>query len=54
MVDLLQRCFPEEYPAWEPRLRELIPSLGTTLSDDPALAAASLAATAATLHLTNP
>ncbi|MDY7529141.1 MULTISPECIES: malate:quinone oxidoreductase [unclassified Cryobacterium] len=54
MVDLLKRCFPEQYPAWEPRLRELIPSLGTTLSDDPARAAASLAATAATLHLTNP
>ncbi|MEC5152190.1 malate dehydrogenase (quinone) [Cryobacterium psychrotolerans] len=54
MVDLLQRCFPEQYPAWEPRLRELIPSLGTTLSDAPARAAASLAATAATLHLTNP
>lgn len=52
MVDLLKRCFPGEYSRWEPQLREMIPSLGTKLSDDPAAAAASLAATAATLHLT--
>ncbi|MBX0300969.1 malate:quinone oxidoreductase [Cryobacterium sp. 1639] len=52
MVDLLKRCFPSDYSRWEPQLREMIPSLGTTLSDDPAAAAASLAATAKTLHLT--
>lgn len=51
MVDLLRRCFPSEYAAWEPTLREMIPSLGTKLSDDPAAAAASLAATAEALHL---
>jgi malate dehydrogenase (quinone) len=51
MVDLIKRCFPEQYPGWEPKLREMIPSLGTKLSDDPAAAAASLAATAASLHL---
>ncbi|POH60819.1 MULTISPECIES: malate:quinone oxidoreductase [Cryobacterium] len=52
MVDLLKRCFPGEYSRWEPQLREMVPSLGTKLSDDPAAAAASLAATAKTLHLT--
>jgi malate dehydrogenase (quinone) len=52
MVDLLKRCFPTEYPSWEPKLRQMIPSLGTKLSDDPAAAAASLAATAEALHLT--
>jgi malate dehydrogenase (quinone) len=51
MVDLLARCFPSQYPSWEPKLREMIPSLGTKLSDDPAAAAASLAATAEALHL---
>ncbi|GAA3875986.1 malate:quinone oxidoreductase [Leifsonia kafniensis] len=51
MVDLLARCFPTEYPGWESKLREMIPSLGTKLSDDPQNAAASLAATAAALHL---
>ncbi|WP_441728810.1 malate:quinone oxidoreductase [Glaciibacter sp. 2TAF33] len=52
MVDLLKRCFPAEYPSWEPTLRRMIPSLGTKLSDDPAAAAASLAATAEALRLT--
>jgi malate dehydrogenase (quinone) len=52
MVDLLQRCFPGEYSRWEPQLREMIPSLGAKLSDDPAAAAATLASTAETLHLT--
>lgn len=52
MLDLIKRCFPEQYPGWEPKLREMVPSLGTKLSDDPAAAAASLAATAAALHLT--
>jgi malate dehydrogenase (quinone) len=51
MVDLLARCFPGDFPAWEPRLRELIPSYGTKLSDDPEAAAASLATTASALHL---
>ena len=52
MLDLLKRCFPGEYARWEPQLREMVPSLGTKLSDNPATAAASLAATAKTLHLT--
>jgi malate dehydrogenase (quinone) len=51
MVDLLARCFPNDFPAWEPRLRELIPSYGTKLSENPDAAAASLAATATALHL---
>ena len=51
MVDLLKRCFPEQYVEWESQLKDMVPSLGTRLSDDPAAAAASLAATAAVLHL---
>ncbi|MEO6201386.1 MAG: malate:quinone oxidoreductase [Cryobacterium sp.] len=51
MVDLLGRCFPDQIAGWEPKLREMIPSYGTRLSDDPAAAAASLAETAAALHL---
>nr|WP_244857985.1 malate:quinone oxidoreductase [Agromyces archimandritae] len=51
MLDVLRRCFPERIEAWEPKLREMIPSYGTKLSDDPAAAAASLAATAKTLGL---
>ena len=28
MLDLLERCFPDRIDGWEPRLREMIPSLG--------------------------
>ena len=51
MVDLLRRCFPDQIAGWEPKLREMIPSYGTKMSDDPDAASASLAATAAALHL---
>ncbi|TFD45343.1 malate:quinone oxidoreductase [Cryobacterium frigoriphilum] len=54
MVDLLARCFPEQIEGWKPRIRAMIPSYGTKLNADPAAAAASLAATAAALNLTNP
>jgi malate dehydrogenase (quinone) len=53
MVDLLARCFPDHIEAWKPRIRAMIPSYGTRLSDNPAAAAASLAATAEVLHLSN-
>nr|WP_123369558.1 malate dehydrogenase (quinone) [Cellulomonas sp. PhB150] len=28
MLDLLERCFPERSAAWQPRLRQMMPSLG--------------------------
>ena len=37
MLDVMQRCFPEQYQSWQPKLNEMVPSLGTKLSDDPAL-----------------
>jgi malate dehydrogenase (quinone) len=37
MLDVLQRCFPDRYPAWLPTCKEMIPSLGVTLSTEPAL-----------------
>lgn len=37
MLDVLRRCFPAEFPGWAPRLQELVPSLGTSLADDPVL-----------------
>jgi len=52
MLDLLGRCFPDRMAEWEPKLRAMIPSYGTTLSDDPAAAEASLKATADVLGLT--
>jgi malate dehydrogenase (quinone) len=37
MLDVLHRCFPDRYPAWLPTLKEMIPSLGITLSTEPVL-----------------
>jgi malate dehydrogenase (quinone) len=38
MLDLLQRCFAKEYESsWQPKLKEMIPSLGTELSGEPEL-----------------
>ncbi|MFC5791028.1 malate:quinone oxidoreductase [Agromyces tardus] len=54
MLEVLKRCFPDRMDEWEPKIREMIPSYGTTLSSDPEAAAASLAATAAVLGLTPP
>jgi len=51
MIEVLKRCFPQYMDQWEPKLREMIPSYGTTLSSDPEVAKASLAATAAVLKL---
>ncbi|KUI26772.1 malate:quinone oxidoreductase [Mycobacterium sp. GA-2829] len=37
MFDVMQRCFGDRYRAWEPKLKEIVPSLGTKLSDEPKL-----------------
>ncbi|MGX1934534.1 malate dehydrogenase (quinone) [Microbacterium resistens] len=52
MLGLLKRCFPEQYPGWEPELRALIPTLGRTLNGDAAAAEASMSTTASALDLT--
>ncbi len=37
MLDVLERCFPKRFAAWQPRLKEMVPSLGVALSDNRAL-----------------
>jgi malate dehydrogenase (quinone) len=37
MIDVMKRCFSDRYQAWLPRLEEMVPSLGTELSSEPAL-----------------
>jgi malate dehydrogenase (quinone) len=37
MLDVLERCFATRYQAWLPTLKEMVPSLGAKLSDEPAL-----------------
>jgi len=51
MLDLLKRCFADRMPEWEPKLKQMIPSYGTKLSDDPEIARASMQRTAETLGI---
>jgi hypothetical protein len=37
MLDVLQRCFPDRHQVWLPTLKDMVPSLGATLSGEPAL-----------------
>ena len=37
MLDVLQRYFADRYRSWLPTLKEMVPSLGAKLSDEPAL-----------------
>ena len=37
MLDVLERCFPDRYQGWLPKLKELVPTLGTELSKEPKL-----------------
>ncbi|RIX26508.1 malate:quinone oxidoreductase [Amnibacterium setariae] len=52
MLDVIRRSFPERLGAWEPQLRELIPTYGGLLSDDPRNARRIQASTAEALGLT--
>ena len=53
MFGLLETCFPARIEQWTPRLRAMVPSYGSTLSDDPKLAGAMLKRTAALLGLSH-
>ena len=37
MLDVLERCFTDRYQSWLPKLKEMVPSLGTKLSTEPGL-----------------
>ena len=37
MLEVMQRCFPKRYQSWQPKLTEMVPSLGVKLSDEPKL-----------------
>lgn len=37
MLEVLARCFAGKFAGWMPTLKEMVPSLGTRLSDEPAL-----------------
>jgi malate dehydrogenase (quinone) len=37
MLGVMERCFGDRYLSWLPKLKEMVPSLGTKLSDEPRL-----------------
>jgi len=54
MIGLIEKCFSQaKLPAWQEKLREMVPSYGEKLNADPELAAATRARTSAALGLVN-
>ncbi|MGV9410151.1 malate dehydrogenase (quinone) [Nocardia sp. NPDC003693] len=54
LLEVLARCFPSYQRYWAPGLRELIPTLGSSLAGDPGLARHTTSRTAEILGLTAP
>jgi malate dehydrogenase (quinone) len=34
MLEILERCFPQNIKEWEPKIKEMIPSYGISLADN--------------------
>jgi len=50
-LDVMAKCFPKEMKDWQPKIKMMIPSYGTRLSDSPSLAASLLTSTSQALQL---
>ncbi|GIO90289.1 MULTISPECIES: malate:quinone oxidoreductase [Paenibacillus] len=51
MLEVLQKCFPQHMKEWEPKIKEMIPSYGVSLVDQPELLQEIHHSTAKTLGL---
>ena len=51
MLGLLEKCFPDRFVDWEPQIKTMVPTFGSQLSDDEALAAATMSRTATALEI---
>ncbi|MCY9590968.1 malate:quinone oxidoreductase [Paenibacillus chitinolyticus] len=51
MLEILARCFPQHIKEWEPKIKEMIPSYGVSLLNNPELFQEILTSTAQTLGL---
>jgi malate dehydrogenase (quinone) len=51
MLEVIKKCFPEQIKEWEPKVREMIPSYGFSLMDNPQLLREIHTTTAETLGL---
>ena len=51
MLDVASKIYPDQFQAWKPNIKKLVPSFGLDLNTDPKLASESLSKTAAALKL---
>ncbi|GIO63223.1 malate dehydrogenase (quinone) [Paenibacillus cineris] len=51
MLEVIEKCFPQHAKAWEPKIREMIPSYGAPLMKNPGLIREIHTSTACTLGL---
>ena len=51
MLQVIERCFPNEFASWRKPLAQIVPSFGTSLNANPKQAKESLAETGKTLKL---
>ncbi|MBM7648184.1 malate dehydrogenase (quinone) [Bacillus ectoiniformans] len=51
MLEVLEKCFPQHMKEWEPKIKEMIPSYGLSLTENPELFHELHASTARTLGL---
>lgn len=51
MLDVLEKCFPQQMKDWEPKIKTMIPSYGVSLAENPELFSKIQADTAAALGL---
>lgn len=51
MLEVIRKCFPQQINAWEPKLKEMIPSYGVSLLKNPELIRDIQASTSRTLGL---
>lgn len=52
LLRLLKQCFPSQWDGWMPKIKEMVPTYGITLEENPDLLQEVQARTAAILHLT--
>ena len=53
MLEVIQKCFPQQMKAWEPKIKEMIPSYGVSLKDNETLLREIHASTSSALGLSD-
>jgi malate dehydrogenase (quinone) len=51
MLEVIEKCFPQHIKEWEPKIKEMLPSYGTSLAENPELLEEIHTSTAQTLGL---